>query len=60
MKTKKIYGILLIAFIYAFPFRYAVLSPTTSNPFNLICMIVTILGTLAFMGLTITDGHEEH
>jgi hypothetical protein len=56
---KKILYIVFIMLIYAFPFRYAVLSPTSSNTFNLICMVVTILGTLIFMGLAMSDG-ENH
>jgi hypothetical protein len=55
---KKILYFLLIAFIYAFPFRYAVLSPTSSNTFNLICMIVTVIGTLIFMLLAMGDGEQ--
>ena len=53
---KKIFPYLLLAVIYFFPFRYAVLSPTSSNVTNLLCMVATILGFLVFMGLTITDG----
>lgn len=56
---KKILAILFIIFIYAFPFRYAVISPTKSNTFNLICMIVTIAGTLTFMVLTMSDGESQ-
>jgi hypothetical protein len=56
---KRILAVLFIVLIYAFPFRYAVLSPTTSNTFNLICMIVTVLGTLIFMGIAMDDG-ETH
>jgi hypothetical protein len=56
---KTILSLLFILFIYAFPFRYAVLSPTSSNTFNLICMIVTVLGTLIFMGVAMGDG-EKH
>lgn len=55
MKTK-LFPYLLLAVIYFFPFRYAVLEPTSSNVTNLLCMIATIFGTLIFMGLTITDG----
>jgi hypothetical protein len=56
---KKILGLVFIIFIYAFPFRYAVLSPTGSNTFNLLCMIATVLGTLIFMAVAMSDG-EEH
>jgi hypothetical protein len=56
---KKILYLVFIVLIYAFPFRYAVLSPTSSNTFNLICMVVTILGTLIFMGLAMGDDQEE-
>jgi hypothetical protein len=60
MKTRKIYGIILIVLIFVFPFRYSVLSPTPSNTVNLLCMLATILGTLVFMGMTISDGKEKH
>ena len=59
MKTRKIYGLILIALVFAFPFRYSVLSPASSNTVNLMCMLAPILGTLGFMGLTITDGKEK-
>lgn len=53
---KKLFPYVLIAVIYFFPFRYAVLAPTSSNLVNLLSMVATILGTLVFVGLTTTDG----
>jgi hypothetical protein len=59
MKTKLI-SFVFILLIYLFPFRYAVLEPTSSNTVNLLCMIATVFGTLIFMGLTMTDGGAEN
>jgi hypothetical protein len=58
MKTK-IFGYTLIALIYAFPFRYAVLEPTSSNTVNLLCLVATIFGILIFMGLMMKDGGKH-
>jgi uncharacterized membrane protein len=58
MKTK-IFGYVFIALIYAFPFRYAILDPTPSNTINLLCMIATIVGTLFFMGLMMSDNISQ-
>jgi hypothetical protein len=58
MKTK-IFPYIFIALIYAFPFRYAILDPTSSNTVNLLCMVATVFGTLIFMGLTFTNGSED-
>lgn len=57
MKTK-IFSFIFITLIYLFPFRYAVLEPTSSNTANLLCMIATVFGTLIFMGLTMTDSTQ--
>ena len=56
---KQIFGYAFIAVIYAFPFRYAVLDPTSSNTVNLLCMVATVFGILIFMGIMMDDGKEK-
>jgi len=58
--NKKTFGIILIALVFLFPFRYAVLTPTSSNVVNLVCFLATVLGFIVFMLLTITDGKADH
>ncbi len=55
---KNIFGFVFIALIYIFPFRYAFLAPTSSNVLNLLSIVVTIIGTLIFMGVMMTDGKD--
>lgn len=61
MKTK-IFPVIFIVLIYLFPFRYAVLDPTSSNTINLLCGVTTIIGTLIFMLIAMDDGakHEKN
>ena len=56
---RKIFAFVFIAVIYLFPFRYAVLEPTSSNTVNLLCMLATVFGTLIFMGLAMSDATTE-
>ncbi len=58
MKSK-VLPIVFILLIFIFPFRYAMLDQTTSNPVNLLCAVATIIGTLIFMLISITDSSKE-
>jgi hypothetical protein len=53
---KNVFGFVFIALIYLFPFRYALLEPTSSNVINLLSAVATIIGTLVFMGVMMDDG----
>jgi len=57
MKTK-LFAYALIIFVYLVPFRIAVITPTNSNTINLLCMIASVVGTLTFIALTISDGNR--
>ncbi|HEY0031027.1 MAG TPA: hypothetical protein VGC65_09735 [Bacteroidia bacterium] len=52
---KRVFAYLLIILLFLFPFRYAYLQPGEVYVVNMIWMIITILGMLAFIFLTTSD-----
>ncbi len=57
--NKRIFAYILIGLVFMFPFRYAMLEPTSSNVVNLVCFLATVLGFIVFLLLTITDGKAK-
>ncbi len=60
MKTKNLYAYIFIILVFAFPFRYAMISQTGSNVLNVLCLAITIIGLMIFMASVMTDGKEEN